>query len=399
MKPELKVMADLVDTNFVNLYIKIRYKSEVVDLPVAKNFPKFMSDRVLDIIKQNEGDASNHILQIQDDEVFVKHRSRLLLLYLRVKLIEDCSTVERSIANLMSRDFDLKAIGDSYRNLVKDSDFIENDSTNVDVDFMFEKIELSSDRVMGDYAKLFYSFLIKKLGDSDETKKTTLRTESLRRVLNCKNKYDRAVDLERGVLNKIVLRINSATNLYITNINKDQKTNPTKYTITYSRKLEDVEFPDYTLTSNDKRGKVVKSLSYDKAAYLRKGRRVTSVARDLPKKLSYIADRRAFIYELNLGSWNNDIIPGNIIYFLIREDKVVYVGKSNNELHKRLSKHISSKDFDRVLFIPGPDSEDKLRVLEAYFIYKLLPVENKRLELLFEEDLTMESPAMQNYIE
>lgn len=61
------------------------------------------------------------------------------------------------------------------------------------------------------------------------------------------------------------------------------------------------------------------------------------------------------------------------IYFLIQNGSVVYVGQSNN-VHRRISEHLTSKCFDRVNVIECPASE--LDRVEALYIRRLKPILN-----------------------
>lgn len=60
--------------------------------------------------------------------------------------------------------------------------------------------------------------------------------------------------------------------------------------------------------------------------------------------------------------------PG--VYFLLKDNEVVYVGQSGN-VFSRCSSHVSCKDFDSISWIPCIKSE--LNNLEADFIVKIKP--------------------------
>jgi hypothetical protein len=65
--------------------------------------------------------------------------------------------------------------------------------------------------------------------------------------------------------------------------------------------------------------------------------------------------------------------PVPCVYFLVRDDVVVYVGQTTN-LHLRVARHRRDKQFDRVLHLPTP-CEDLDRV-ERGFIHALQPEYN-----------------------
>lgn len=62
------------------------------------------------------------------------------------------------------------------------------------------------------------------------------------------------------------------------------------------------------------------------------------------------------------------------IYFLCKDNKVVYVGQAVN-VAGRVSNHFNSKDFDSVFYIPIP--KNKLNDIERQFIKLLKPIYNK----------------------
>jgi len=64
------------------------------------------------------------------------------------------------------------------------------------------------------------------------------------------------------------------------------------------------------------------------------------------------------------------------IYFLLKKEKVVYIGQTVNPL-LRIRDHSRNKDFDRVAFLHCPES--KLNDLEKDYINKFSPALNKNL--------------------
>lgn len=68
-----------------------------------------------------------------------------------------------------------------------------------------------------------------------------------------------------------------------------------------------------------------------------------------------------------------------LVYQLLLDGEVIYVGKSNN-IHNRLSTHSKTKVFDKVLLAKCED-EVSQSVLEATLIDRLRPPLNKSLDL------------------
>ena len=68
------------------------------------------------------------------------------------------------------------------------------------------------------------------------------------------------------------------------------------------------------------------------------------------------------------------------LYFLIRNEEIVYVGKSNKNVFQRISNHTRNKEFDSFSYELHPNkSEDGLSELEAEYIAKFAPEYNKQL--------------------
>lgn len=72
--------------------------------------------------------------------------------------------------------------------------------------------------------------------------------------------------------------------------------------------------------------------------------------------------------------WSFPNCPG--IYFLIRENKIVYVGQSKSVVARLLS-HYKYKNFDRFYYCKVNESE--LNDYETYYILKFAPEENKTI--------------------
>ena len=81
--------------------------------------------------------------------------------------------------------------------------------------------------------------------------------------------------------------------------------------------------------------------------------------------------------EKTNNKFKKEEIFGCIIYFLIKDNEVVYVGQSKNGIN-RIAFHIyNRKDFDSFYFINCNIKE--LNDLENYYIIKYQPKYNKRL--------------------
>jgi predicted DNA-binding transcriptional regulator AlpA len=102
---------------------------------------------------------------------------------------------------------------------------------------------------------------------------------------------------------------------------------------------------------------------------------------DVPSDL---ADVQPSLLEYDRGQFSS------AVYFLVKDDRVVYVGKALNvavrvEQHARGTNGTPKKEFDRVLYLPV--DPERLSSAEAYFIRLLKPVLNGA------GDLEMAPPA------
>ena len=73
------------------------------------------------------------------------------------------------------------------------------------------------------------------------------------------------------------------------------------------------------------------------------------------------------------------------IYFLLKDDNLVYVGKSNNNIFARINSHIKDKEFDSAYYT-AISSEELLDEYEKKYIVKYKPKYNKQL---FYRDVAM----------
>ena len=92
---------------------------------------------------------------------------------------------------------------------------------------------------------------------------------------------------------------------------------------------------------------------------------------------SYAVTRRALLRHEDIARAAKEFDSMIGVYFLIRSDKVVYVGQSNN-VHARVQQHrnIDRKEFERWAFIQC--ERNQLNVLESLYIMALQPEDNGR---------------------
>lgn len=87
-------------------------------------------------------------------------------------------------------------------------------------------------------------------------------------------------------------------------------------------------------------------------------------------------DRLRFLELSNLHSEDKIVStafaarPSSGIYFLIRDKKIVYVGKSVN-VHARVATHQKQKEFDQINFVECP--VEQLHQIEQLYIRKFNP--------------------------
>lgn len=74
-----------------------------------------------------------------------------------------------------------------------------------------------------------------------------------------------------------------------------------------------------------------------------------------------------------------ELINGNLIYFLINDDVVVYVGQTKNGLQRPFS-HFN-KEFNRLEVLEC--KEEELGILEDKYIIKYMPKYNKTLNFAY----------------
>ena len=91
-----------------------------------------------------------------------------------------------------------------------------------------------------------------------------------------------------------------------------------------------------------------------------------------------IANKEKLLKKKETVDKNGETARG--LYFLIRNDEIVYVGKSNKSVFQRVNNHARDKEFDSFSYELHPNkSEYELSELEAEYIAKFAPEYNRRL--------------------
>ena len=118
--------------------------------------------------------------------------------------------------------------------------------------------------------------------------------------------------------------------------------------------------------------------------------------RDLAKKELSKSVSNSNIPKFNIDSYKKVTIESIIkdtnrnrncfIYFLIKDDNLVYVGKSNNGILGRINSHIKNKEFDAAYYT-AISSEKLLDEYEKRYIVKYRPKYNK---VLFYKDVKVD---------
>jgi len=86
-----------------------------------------------------------------------------------------------------------------------------------------------------------------------------------------------------------------------------------------------------------------------------------------------------FIQPLKPFGWQDDYIKKTGIYFLFKENIVVYVGKSNYSIEQRLLTHKNNKKYDYAKYIQIDRTVD-LNDAEYVYINLFNPFYNKTLK-------------------
>ncbi len=113
--------------------------------------------------------------------------------------------------------------------------------------------------------------------------------------------------------------------------------------------------------------------AHRREAELKSLRRVASAARRLSTANHKFLSSAAFYGEDEIVGTSTPIPETSGVYFLIKDGRVVYVGKSNN-VHRRIQEHLKQKCFDRINVIECPEPE--LGRIEAHYIRAFRPVLN-----------------------
>ena len=80
--------------------------------------------------------------------------------------------------------------------------------------------------------------------------------------------------------------------------------------------------------------------------------------------------------EMAFEAHTDDVGFENVVYFLIMEDEVVYVGQSAGHLESRIRSHERDKAFERV-FVLMVGKKENLNAVESAFIRYYKPFFNK----------------------
>jgi len=104
----------------------------------------------------------------------------------------------------------------------------------------------------------------------------------------------------------------------------------------------------------------------------------SAVRKYLRPKIIYVYENRSVPASIESLPVNEIFLApsGPCIYFLCKNDEVVYIGKSIN-LSSRLGTHITLKDFDRVFYMNVPAMYLDLQEVEMIDLYQ--PKLNKTL--------------------
>lgn len=66
----------------------------------------------------------------------------------------------------------------------------------------------------------------------------------------------------------------------------------------------------------------------------------------------------------------------NYIYFLIKNEEVVYVGQTSKGISK-INQHLDNKDFD-IVYVLRVEDKNELNKLKKFYVSKYKPIYNKK---------------------
>ena len=91
---------------------------------------------------------------------------------------------------------------------------------------------------------------------------------------------------------------------------------------------------------------------------------------DLPTAPVFLSSEDGDLSEQTIVKNSFPVSSSPAIYFLIKDDKIMYVGQSINPLN-RVGTHISTRKFDRITFLMC--HKDQMGALERFYIKKFMP--------------------------
>jgi hypothetical protein len=419
MSPVLSLKVEDVSAESLNLFAVISFSNETCSILIRDYLSKSLWKKI-DMQLPSKGiNAIDYLQELPENSFW---RETLWGIKTRLFFISALATVEYNFSSLYKIDFSLESVKNAYDSYFKGK-FNEESSINAWITLEDSKLKILDEMTSRDnleknslisnivssylsstvednnnsidiYTKPLYELLYSKLKFKEETV-LKLSVKSLREALNMQDKYKKFSDFDKYVLTKSISSINQKTTLFITEV--DRIFNNTK------KEIDFVEFHYSDLQSNETSSKSttevrhITSINSDRPktniVRVKKSKKTPKIEKrvkernlkfirkstKLPSQLIYLMRKNKRVDEVNLNSSVHFDIPGSFIYFLVREDTIVYVGQSHNNTLSRLKYHSNNKEFDRILIMSCP--KVKLNKVEHYFIYKFLPEYNKVLSI------------------
>lgn len=113
--------------------------------------------------------------------------------------------------------------------------------------------------------------------------------------------------------------------------------------------------------------------AHRREAELKSLKRAVASARRISATKHKFLDAGELYSEQQIVETSTPIPDTSGVYFLIKDEAVVYVGKSTN-VHRRIQDHLKQKCFDRINVIECPEAH--LLRLEAHYIRSFQPILN-----------------------
>jgi len=419
MSPVLSLKVNDVSAESLNLFAVINFGDESCEILVRDYLSKSLWQKIDKELPSKGMNAIDYLQELPENSFW---RETLWGIKTRLFFISALATIEYNFSTLYKIDFSLVSVKNSYNYYFKGR-FNEESSINAWItledsqlrilDEMSSRDNLEKNTLISNivstyltstidysdnpadvYTKPLYELLYSKLKDKSETI-FRISVKNLREELNIQDRYSKFSDFDKYVLSRSVLTINNKTTLFITEV--DRIFNNTKKEIDFiefhysdlkgnKTPIKNTTDVRHTTSINPNRPKtnivrVKKSKKTPKMEKRVKERNLKFIRKStkLPPQLVYLLRKNKRVDEVNLKSSVVFDIPGSFIYFLVREDVIVYVGQSYNNTLNRLKYHSNNKEFDRILIMSCP--KVKLDKVEHYFIYKFLPEYNKVLSI------------------